>query len=130
MIGRDGVSPSLTFSAACGIRIPVPSRYGPDDEPGRKRPVHGVFASPNEPTIVYLTVCTKDRKPWLATVEIQRALEDIWRKADAWLVGHYVLMPDHLHLFCAPHRLEFTLQEWVTHWKRKFSCLHLPGTGE
>ena len=124
------MSPSLTFSASCAIRLAVPSRYGPGDEPGRKRPAHGVFTPSNEPTIVYLTVCTKDRKPWLASTDVQNALEDVWRGANAWLVGYYLLMPDHLHLFCAPCDANFTLKSWVTHWKRKFSCLHLPETGE
>jgi hypothetical protein len=42
--------------------------------------------------------------PWIA----QRSLETIWRAADAWLVGYFMLMPDHLHLFCAPRDLRFT----------------------
>jgi len=80
--------------------------------------------------IVYLTVCTKERKPWLVSTDVQNALEDVWRGANAWRVGYYLLMPDHLHLFCAPHDPGFALKSWVTHWKRKFSCLHLPGAGE
>ena len=108
----------------------MPPHYEPNEEPGRKRPVHGVFTLPNEPIIVYLTVCTKSRRPWLASSEVQRKLEHVWRKLDAWLVGYYLLMPDHLHLFCAPHNPDFTLNAWVAHWKRKFSCLHLSGAGE
>ena len=37
-----------------------------------------------------------------------------------WLVGFYLLMPDHLHLFCAPRDLTFTLDAWVTYWKTQF----------
>ena len=29
-------------------------------------------------------------------------------------------MPDHLHLFCAPRDLNFTLDAWVTYWKSQF----------
>ena len=39
------------------------------------------------------------------------------------------MMPDHLHLFCSPHRPEFSLRQWVSHWKRKLSCLGLAEAG-
>ena len=58
------------------------------------------------------------------------ALKKIWLSTDTWLVGDYLLMPDHLHLFCAPRDLTVTLQRWVSYWKREFSCLHLPETGD
>jgi putative transposase len=106
------------------------SDLAPLQEPGRKHPARGVLISSQQPTIVYLTICTKDRRPWLANDLVHKNLEKVWQTADAWLVGYYLLMPDHLHLFCAPHRLEFALQRWVSHWKRKFSCLHLPEAGE
>ena len=99
------------------------------DEAGRRHPARGVHISFGEPTIVFLTVCTKDRSPWLTNRTVQDALIGLWNKGDAWLVGEYMLMPDHLHLFCAPRDLSFTLQQWVTWWKRQFSCLHLPDTG-
>ncbi len=99
------------------------------DEPGRKHPARGVHISFGDPTIVFLTVCTKDRSPWLVNKTVQDALIGLWNKGDAWLVGEYILMPDHLHLFCAPRDLAFTLQQWVKWWKRQFSCLHLPNTG-
>jgi putative transposase len=52
-------------------------------------------------------------------------LEGIWRNADAWLVGDYLLMPDHLHLFCAPRDLKFTIEKWTAFWKSQFSRKHL-----
>jgi putative transposase len=60
---------------------------------------------------------------------VHSALVELWEKADAWTVGCYLLMPEHIHLFCSPHKLEFALEDWVFHWKRKFSCLKIPGTG-
>lgn len=36
------------------------------------------------------------------------------------MIGSYVIMPDHLHLFCSPVRDEFTMEQWVTFWKRIF----------
>ena len=96
---------------------------------GRHHPARGVLINLGQPTIVFLTVCSKNRQTWLAQTTVQSALCQIWRKADAWLVGEFILMPDHLHMFCAPRDLTFILQQWVTHWKRKLSCLHLPETG-
>jgi REP element-mobilizing transposase RayT len=37
------------------------------------------------------------------------------------LVGYYLLMPDHLHLFAAPHNLNIPLNRWMTYWKRLFT---------
>jgi putative transposase len=96
---------------------------------GRKIPDQNVHISLSSANIVFLTVCTKNREPWLAQAAVQNALESIWKNARAWMVGRYVLMPDHLHLFCAPYDLKVTLQAWVTYWKRRFSRLQLPGTG-
>jgi len=33
-------------------------------------------------------------------------------------------MPDHLHLFCAPRELRFTIETWIAYWKREFSLKH------
>ncbi|OGV42972.1 MAG: hypothetical protein A2X46_00005 [Lentisphaerae bacterium GWF2_57_35] len=33
----------------------------------------------------------------------------MWKAADAWWVGYYLLMPDHIHLVCSPHKPEVTL---------------------
>jgi len=51
-------------------------------------------------------------------------LRAAWQSAQAWLVGYYLLMPDHAHLFCAPFEPDFPLEKWVTFWKRQFSRLH------
>jgi len=45
-------------------------------------------------------------------------LHSIWEHtATAWLVSDYLLMPDHLHLFCAPRDLKFTIERWMGFWK-------------
>jgi REP element-mobilizing transposase RayT len=89
--------------------------------PRRKRPVHGFFTFPQQPTIVFLTVCTKNRERWLATPEIHARLCSLWREAQKWMVGRYVLMPDHLHLFCSPGDQPGPLDNWVRFWKSGFS---------
>jgi putative transposase len=72
--------------------------------------------------MVWLTVCTKDRIAWLTQAPVMSALHKVWAlEARAWLVGDYLLMPDHLHLFCAPADLRFTIERWIAFWKDRFS---------
>jgi putative transposase len=98
--------------------------HAPDNEIGRKSPARGVQIYSGQPTILFLTVCAEDRKPWLADAAVHESLRAAWQLAQAWLVGYYLLMPDHLHLFCAPRDLGFTLEKWVTFWKRQFRRSH------
>ena len=69
-------------------------------------------------------ICTKDRHPWLACEEAHSLLFKIWRQADTWLTGRYIVMPNHLHLFTAPRDLRFTIEEWLQYWKSQFSKMH------
>ena len=58
----------------------------------------------------------------LANHRVHQALGEAWAKADHWLVGRYVIMPDHLHLFCAPGRIPVNpLINWVRYWKASVS---------
>jgi len=91
------------------------------NQAGRRKPSHGVFISASEPTIIFLTVCTKNRSPWLACDQAHLGLLQAWQEADAWMVGRYVLMPDHLHLFCAPQDAGVSLESWVHFWKGRFT---------
>lgn len=86
--------------------------------PERRYPAHlPVLSVGNRSVLVFLTVCTKDRRKVLATPEVHEILGDKWGQADAWAVGRYVVMPDHVHLFCAPVNPDFTLGQWVAFWK-------------
>ncbi|MCW5557421.1 MAG: hypothetical protein KIT22_06285 [Verrucomicrobiae bacterium] len=96
---------------------------------GRRTPEHGVHLQADQPTFVFLTVCARDREPWLAQSPIERGLKDCWLASDTWLVGEYLLMPDHLHLFCGPKDTSVELSRWVRWWKRRFSCLGVSGAG-
>jgi putative transposase len=33
-------------------------------------------------------------------------------------------MPDHLHVFAAPGRLEISLENWIKYWKSQFTNKH------
>lgn len=92
--------------------------------PNRRKPAEGVRIELGRPNIVFVTVCTKDRGAWLACEEAQRLLVQVWRQADTWQTGRYVLMPDHVHLFAAPRDLRFTIERWLQYWKSQFSKAH------
>ncbi len=80
----------------------------------------------NEPIIVFLTVCTKDRKKILAAEDIHEHLIAAWKEARSWVVGRYVIMPNHIHLFCAPANLyPKALPQWVSYWKSR-AAQHWP----
>ncbi len=83
----------------------------------RHTPHHGsVLLKVNE--LQFVTVCTKDRRAILAKDEAQEVLLASWEEANHWVVGRYVIMPDHVHLFCSP-RFDgaLDLARWVNYWK-------------
>jgi REP element-mobilizing transposase RayT len=87
--------------------------------PARKRPAHlPVLECFNRSNIIFVTVCTKDRRPLLANAAAHKILLASWAAASFFRVGRYVLMPDHVHLFCAPaaNPVE-SLARWVRMWK-------------
>jgi putative transposase len=48
-------------------------------------------------------------------------LLNAWQAADAWLVGRYVIMPDHVHLFAGPMDESVELDVWIRYWKSMFT---------
>ncbi len=94
-------------------------------EPGRRTPAKGVHITSHGPNWVFLTVNAEGRERWLAQASVQQCLHDLWlRRAIAWLVSDYLLMLDHLHLFCAPHDLKFSIERWIAFWKDQFAKAH------
>jgi putative transposase len=87
--------------------------------PLRRHPVHQpVFMSGNRAVIIFLTVCTKNRIPVLANSVMHASIVRAWIAADHWLVGRYTILPDHIHLFCAPNTCPMeSLTLWVKYWK-------------
>jgi REP element-mobilizing transposase RayT len=84
----------------------------------RKHPVHWPpHEKDNRPIVIFLTVCTEKRKRILDNTSALCVLLEAWRDADAWLVGRYVLLPDHIHLSCAPVQRQIPLTKWVKYWK-------------
>jgi putative transposase len=95
--------------------------------PQRRRPHHDVRPVLNRPTIVFVTVCTKERRPILANAISHDAIVEAWANATAWQVGRYVVMPDHVHLFASPGPNPLELGNWISFWKSRLA--RKTGTG-
>jgi hypothetical protein len=88
----------------------VPPQGGASARPGsspyRRHPIHlPPFERHNLPIIIFVTVCTADRRKILASPHAHEAILSAWHVASPWLVGRYVIMPDHAQFFCAPNEL-------------------------
>lgn len=73
------------------------------------------------PAIFFVTTCTRNRKAILVSEQVATILIQEWRRACdryGWHVGRYVIMPDHVHLFCAPEPNAGSLSVFVGSWKR------------
>jgi len=74
-----------------------------------------------EPQIYLVTVCTRQRKRVLATDAVAQELIAALHEAcnrTGWRVGRYVVMPDHVHFFCAPTPDADSLSDFIGLWKR------------
>ena len=93
------------------------------DLPQRKRPVHmPPVERHNAPVIVLVTLCVKPRRHVLANDEFHRVFLDAAQRADAWSVGYYVIMPDHIHAFCRPATIPaVSVKRWTSFLKRCLS---------
>jgi putative transposase len=91
--------------------------------PRRTHPAHSPPVwKHNRPVILYVTTCLAVREPILTTDEIHGALCRAWEIADTWRVGFYMIMPDHVHLFCAPGSLTPpSVKTWTTYWRSQLS---------
>ena len=73
---------------------------------------------------MYDTVCTSGRIPWLANELVHQLLCQVWNEATAWLLGHYVIMPDHVHLFAQETESSISFENWARYWKSQFTRRH------
>jgi putative transposase len=95
--------------------------------PQRKRPAQWpTFENGNQSVLVFVTVCTHERRPLLANPRMHAELVAAWQLSN-WAVGRYMIMPDHLHLFCSPTVFPPAgLRQWVSYWK-SLTALHVEG---
>ena len=95
-----------------------------DDLPvGRRTPAQGVLPTFDGATILWCTVCADQRGDWCAQESVIRLLRDLWTDpASAWLVGDFLLMPDHVHFFATPKDGPWVdVERWTAFWKDRFS---------
>jgi REP element-mobilizing transposase RayT len=85
----------------------------------RKKPAHwALHEHDNRSILIFVTVCTHQRKCILAHPDAVAAILKAWKAADNWMIGRYVIMPDHLHFFCAPAKQSTpALPRWIAFWK-------------
>ena len=56
----------------------------------------------------------------LANDDFHAIAIEVWRNCEehyGWSVGHYAIMPDHVHFFAYDSRVECTLSKFVGKWK-------------
>ena len=84
----------------------------------RHPPHHSTINLDNRSNILLLTVCTKDRKPILCRSCLMASLCEAWKSRDDWAAGRFVILPDHIHVFCSPMMCgTLSLERWVAAWK-------------
>ena len=70
--------------------------------------------------IVFFTTCTHKRRKLLACVQSHAILRGLWERSaerDGWWVGHYILMPDHVHFFARRAINAQPMAKWMQMWK-------------
>jgi putative transposase len=99
-------------------------------DPGRRSPPHlAAIEYRNQAVVVYVTTSVDKRRPILAKQEVVDVLLAAWKRADHWLVGRYVIMPDHIHLFCALAVTATALKLWMEFWRAE-ATRHWPRSQE
>jgi putative transposase len=71
--------------------------------------------------IYFLTICTASRRPILHRPVVARRLIQALYDAPVihgWMIGRFVIMPDHVHFFCSAASSTKDLAAFVRDWKR------------
>jgi putative transposase len=72
----------------------------------------------NQSIILYVTQVVGQRRRLLDNPSAFTALLSSWRRADRWQVGRFMVMPDHVHFFCAPAGSPVVaLTRWMEFWR-------------
>ena len=64
-----------------------------------------------------VTQCVNPRRPLLSHPDIHALLRKAWHEANRWRIGRYMVMPDHVHFFCAPADRTTRLSTWMSFWR-------------
>ncbi len=74
-----------------------------------------------ENPIWFVTSCRAKRKKDLSRKTVASILLHEWQSAKfrhGWRIGYYVIMPDHVHFFCANESGSETLSDMMCAWKQ------------
>ena len=118
--GSEGHASACPQSEAEDVQKHVPPDQGVRKRvPERRHPIHlAPLEAHNRSIIIFVTTCTAKRRQILASDSTHDAIVTAWCAASRWLVGRYVIMPDPIHLFCAPNGLDApSLERWMRFWK-------------
>jgi len=86
--------------------------------PERKRPARCTpIDAGNRSVILFVTVCAHQKRPLFANGPAFETIVSAWQSATTWAVGRFVVMPNHIHLFCSPVDSSFSVRAWAHFWK-------------
>ena len=97
------------------------------EQPKRRHPAHGIKHVDGQPTILFDTLCLKLRTPILACDEFHFVFRNVAKQATAWLMGRYVIMPDHIHFFAADVDSDIPYENWIRYLKSQITKQFAPG---
>ena len=91
--------------------------------PERKRPLHmPPVEHDDRPVILFVSFGVQPRVPVLANRRFADVFVRACADADAWRVGRYMIMPDHIHLFCAPATSPMVgIKPWIRYLKERIT---------
>ena len=113
--GADAAATSAALPSAALPRAALPQRR----HPSRNSVMTHLD---NRAIMLYVTVVTGKRNAMLADKAVQDCIVAAWKAAADWLVGRYVIMPDHIHFFCAPATYPPPdFHRWMKQWKAQVS---------
>ena len=99
--------------------------------PDRRHPSHNSVRTglDNRSVILFVTVCAKERQPIFDNLAAAECIVGAWEANREWVVGRYVIMPDHVHFCCAPGAWPIpSFHGWMAKWKAQVSRT-FPGRG-
>ena len=118
------VGPPMRMAAGGPGAVPaVAKKSGTEVGPpmrGRKRPSKNsvLLTHDNRTIVLFVTIVANLRQKVLNNKIAFDCIINAWRKADNWLVGRFVIMPDHIHFFCAPSTYPPPdFHRWLNYWK-------------
>ena len=71
--------------------------------------------------VYFVTVCAAERQKLLDRPKVTEILLSAWRSAPkihGWVIGRYVVMPDHVHFFAVPQPEAKSLSAFMRDWKK------------